>query len=156
MTLTIYKSSLNRQQCRHGEKRLVKDTGPYVQRFHEPYRETGVGPQGPAGVGPCVIRAGGKAHESMEEQAKPAKKKFYKRWWFWVIVLVVIVVMDTSKNDTKKEEGIKQKTQTQAAATPKTPEQALEEQVKSVIKDTGSTEVSYKGMEKKLGSSLNF
>lgn len=35
--------------------RLVKNTEPYVQRFHEPYRETGMGPQGPAGVGLCVL-----------------------------------------------------------------------------------------------------
>lgn len=35
-------------------ERLVKDTEPCVQRFHEPYGETHMGPQGPAGVGLCV------------------------------------------------------------------------------------------------------
>lgn len=33
---------------------LVKDTEPVVQRFHEPYRETYMGPQGPAGGGFCA------------------------------------------------------------------------------------------------------
>ncbi|MDB4940244.1 MAG: hypothetical protein JWO40_669 [Candidatus Doudnabacteria bacterium] len=35
-------------------QRLVKDTEPHVQRFYEPYRETGMGLHGPASVGLCV------------------------------------------------------------------------------------------------------
>lgn len=84
----------------------------------------------------------------MEEQTKPAKKKFYKRWWFWVIVFVVVLVIGASKNaDKEVRTNQVAQTQTPANATPQRPEQGLEEQIKSVIKNTGSTEVVYNGMD---------
>lgn len=47
----------------------------------------------PAGVGLCVICAGGKEYLYMANEVTPAKKKFYKRWWFWVLAVIAFFIV---------------------------------------------------------------
>ena len=67
----------------------------------------------PAGVGLCVICAGGKKKYSMDEQAKLAKKKFYKRWWFWVLVVIALFIIGAAGNGSKKNTVSHQETKTE-------------------------------------------